>query len=158
MVPGSILHQYSLAAARTQTATIFQVVAQTMDNHKTLGDNTYPGYSRAMRPDMVLSSSMDLDITMASGDSLDHSDQYGTHRQHNPQTSIWIQVAAQTMDICITVSELLSHFSWIHSANIYCSDMNKFNKKRCDVKVLRFLLPKLFQILYRKKLIVIDDE
>lgn len=46
--------------------------------------NKYPGFNRTMGPGMVLSVSMDLEITMASGDSTGHSDQGSLPEETQP--------------------------------------------------------------------------
>ena len=79
--------------------------------------NTDPGYSRTTDADMALSSSADPDITMASGGSKDHLNQYPPFYlpppppktcpllptlplvQHSPWSTVWLQAAAQTKDI-----------------------------------------------------------
>lgn len=43
-----------------------------------------PDYSRALVPDMAFSGSMDLDITMASGDSIGHLYQHGPQATAQP--------------------------------------------------------------------------
>lgn len=62
---------------------------------------------------MVLEGSMDVDITMASGESTDPSHQYGPQGKHSPWMSIWLQATAQTTDICMTF-----YITWTIDINI----------------------------------------
>lgn len=52
-------------------------------------------YNRTKDWDIVSSSSTDPDISLASGGSVVHSDQYGSNWQQNPWTSAWLHLSME---------------------------------------------------------------
>lgn len=63
--------------------------------------NTDPSCSKASDPDVALSSSKDLDITMASGGNSGHSHQYSSLVAAQPMGILVLQLATQTTDFCM---------------------------------------------------------
>lgn len=82
---------------RSWASTLFLAIARTM--------STAHWYNRTMNQ-IGLSAAWDQDITMASG-AVSYSDQYGTRKQHGPQT--WLQAVAQTLNFCMGFGGNLDH-------------------------------------------------
>lgn len=73
----------------------------------TMDFNTDPHCGRTTDPDMVLNSSLDLDVTMTSGESAGHSDWHALHNrvalkhQHGPK---WPRPLASTWPLIVSVA------------------------------------------------------